>query len=306
MPIAKTDVIWINGSFIPWDDAKVNIMTHALHYGSSWFEGIRVYNTKKGPAVFRLKPHLKRLINSAKMFRAVSPYGPEELEKATLETIKRNKMQECYIRPLIYRGYGDIGVNPLNNPVDVMISVFVWGAYLGKDALEKGADVCVSSWRRAAPDTFPTMAKASGNYLNSSLIKMEAIMNGYVEGIALDSFGLVSEGSGENLFLVYEGKLYTTPFASAILPGITRATVVQLAKDLGYEVVETMIPREWLYIADEVFFTGTAAEITPIRSVDKIAVGEGKPGPITLSLHNAFQDVVRNANDKYGWLTYIS
>lgn len=295
----------MNGTFVPWDEAKVHVMTHALHYGSSWFEGIRSYETKKGTAVFRLRPHIQRLINSAKMFRAEIPYTLEQLEEASVETIKKNKLKACYIRPVVYRGYADIGVNPLNNPVDVMIATFIWGAYLGKDALDKGADVCISSWRRAAPATVPTMAKSGGNYLNSSLIKMEALTNGYVEGIALDAYGYISEGSGENLFLVSENKLYTTPFASAILPGVTRSSVVQLAKELGYEVVETFMPREWLYTADEVFFTGTAAEITPIRSVDRINVGAGKPGPVTQKLIKAFKSVVEDGNDPHGWLRYF-
>jgi len=305
MPIKKVDSIWMNGKLVAWDDAKIHILSHVIHYGSSWFEGIRCYETKRGPAIFRLDAHLRRLYDSAKMYRAPIPYTVAQFEAAIKETIRANKMKACYIRPVVYRGYGEVGVNPLSCPVDVMIAVWEWGSYLGAGALENGIDVCVSSWHRAAPNTFPSMAKASGNYLNSQLIKMEAVLAGYAEGVALDSYGNVSEGSGENIFLVRDKKLYTPPIIAAILPGITRVSVMQIAQDLGYEVVEGAIPREMLCIADEVFFTGTAAEITPVRSVDKIPIGEGKPGPVTLQLQRAFFDIVQNANDKYSWLNFV-
>jgi len=305
MPIKKVDKIWMNGKLVDWDDAKIHVLSHVVHYGSSWFEGIRCYDTKRGPAIFRLDAHLRRLYDSTKMYRAPIPYTPAQLEEGIKETIRANRMKACYIRPVVYRGYGDMGVNPLSCPVDVMIAVWEWGAYLGGGALDNGIDVCVSSWSRSAPNTFPSMAKAGGNYLNSQLIKMEALLAGYAEGIALDACGNVSEGSGENIFLVRDKIFYTPPVSAAILPGITRLCVIRLAEDLGYKVVEGAIPREMLFIADEVFFTGTAAEVTPIRSVDKISVGDSKPGPITLQLQQSFFDIVQHANDKYGWLKFI-
>jgi branched-chain amino acid aminotransferase len=305
MPINKVEKIWMNGKLVNWDDAKVHVLTHAMHYGSSWFEGIRCYDTKRGPAIFRLNAHLRRLYDSSKMYRAEIPYTLRQFEDAVKETIRANKMKACYIRPLAYRGYGEMGVLPLGCPVDVMIAVWDWGAYLGNDALEHGIDVCVSSWNRPAPNTVPTMSKAGGNYLNSQLIKMEAILDGYSEGIALDTAGYISEGSGENIFLVRDSVIYTPPLSSAILPGITRLSVLKLAEDTGLRVVEGLIPRELLSVADEIFFTGTAAEITPIRSVDKVKVGEGNPGPVTKRLQKAFFDVVGNANDKYKWLDFV-
>ena len=305
MPFGKTEKIWMNGKLVDWDKAQVHVLTHALNYGSSWFEGIRCYNTEKGSAIFRLRPHIKRLQNSAKMFRATIPYSLEDLENACIETIKANKMVACYIRPIVYRRYGDVGVNPFNNPVDVSIAVWDWEAYLGGGALENGVDVCVSSWRRAAPDTFPSMSKSSGNYLNSQLIKMEAIVYGFVEGIALDAYGNISEGSGENIFIVNNGKIFTPPFGASILPGVTRDSVIQLSKELGYELVEQMIPREMLYTADEVFFSGTAAEITPIKSIDKIPVGNGKPGEVTRRLQKVFFEIVRKGVDTRNWLTLL-
>ncbi|MDP2884108.1 MAG: branched-chain amino acid transaminase [Ignavibacteria bacterium] len=305
MPINKVEKIWMNGKLVNWDDAKVHVLTHAMHYGSSWFEGIRCYDTKRGPAIFRLNAHLRRLYDSSKMYRAEIPYTLRQFEDAVKETIRANKMKACYVRPLAYRGYGEMGVLPLGCPVDVMIAVWDWGAYLGNDALEHGIDVCVSSWNRPAPNTVPTMSKAGGNYLNSQLIKMEAILDGYSEGIALDTAGYISEGSGENIFLVRDNVIYTPPLISAILPGITRLSVLKLAEDAGLHVVEGLIPREMLSVADEIFFTGTAAEITPIRSVDKMKVGEGNPGPVTKRLQKAFFDVVGNANDKYKWLDFV-
>lgn len=305
MPINKVEKIWMNGKLVNWDDARVHVLTHAMHYGSSWFEGIRCYDTKRGPAIFRLNAHLRRLYDSSKMYRAEIPYTLKQFEDAVKETIRVNKMKACYIRPLAYRGYGEVGVFPLGCPVDVMIAVWDWGAYLGKDALEHGIDVCVSSWNRPAPNTVPTMSKAGGNYLNSQLIKMEAVLDGYSEGIALDTAGYISEGSGENIFLVRDNVIYTPPLISAILPGITRLSVLKLAEDAGLRVVEGLIPREMLFVTDEIFFTGTAAEITPIRSVDKMKVGEGNPGPVTKRLQQAFFDVVGNANDKYNWLEFV-
>ncbi len=295
----------MNGKLVKWDDAKIHILSHVVHYGSGWFEGIRCYNTKKGSAIFRLEAHIRRLYDSAKIYRSDIPYDKADLEKAIIETIHANNLKACYIRPLVYRGYGEVGVNPTGCPVDVAIAVWEWGAYLGDAALENGIDVCVASWQRSAPNTFATMAKSSGNYLNSQLIKLEAIAGGYVEGIALDYSGNVSEGSGENIFLVRDKTVFTPTLASAILPGVTRSAIITLAKELGYAVVEMQIPREMLYTVEECFFTGTAAEITPIRSVDKIVVGQGKPGPITKELQKVFFDIVRNGNDKYRWLTFV-
>ncbi len=305
MPVKKVEKIWMNGQLVNWDDAKIHILSHVVHYGSSWFEGIRCYNTAKGSAILRLEAHLRRLYDSCKIYRAEIPYSKEELEKAIKETIHANKLKACYIRPIVYRGYGEVGVNPTGCPIDVTIAVWEWGAYLGKEALEKGIDVGVSSWHRPAPNTFPTIAKAGGNYLNSQLIKLEAMANGYVEGIALDVTGNISEGSGENIFLVRDKTLFTPPLSAALLPGVTRSCMVTLAKDLGFAVVEMTIPREMLFTVDEVFFTGTAAEITPIRSVDRIPIGEGKPGPMTKELQKAFFDVIHNGNDKHKWLNFI-
>jgi branched-chain amino acid aminotransferase len=305
MPVKKVEKIWMNGQLVNWDDAKIHILSHVVHYGSSWFEGIRCYNTAKGSAILRLDAHLRRLYDSCKIYRAEVPYNKQQLEQAIKETIHANKLKACYIRPIVYRGYGEVGVNPTGCPIDVTIAVWEWGAYLGKEALEKGIDVCVSSWHRPAPNTFPTIAKAGGNYLNSQLIKLEAVANGYVEGIALDVTGNISEGSGENIFLVRDKTLFTPPLAAALLPGVTRSCMVTLAKDLGFTVVEMTIPREMLFTVDELFFTGTAAEITPIRSVDRISIGEGKPGPMTKELQKAFFDVIHNGNDKHKWLNFI-
>jgi branched-chain amino acid aminotransferase len=295
----------MNGSLVNWDDAKIHVLSHVVHYGTSWFEGIRCYNTAKGSAIFRLGPHIRRLMDSVKIYRTPSPYSEEQLSAAVMETIRANKMRACYIRPIIYRGYGDVGVNPLGCPVDVTIAVWEWGTYLGQAALADGIDVCISTWHRPAPNTLPTMAKAGGNYLLSQLMKLEAIQAGFTEAIALDTQGNLSEGSGENLFLVRDGILHTPPFSSALLPGITRASVIQLAEELGCKVKEMVIPREMVYVADELFFTGTAAEITPIRSVDKQLVGSGKPGPVTMRLQSAFFDVIKNGNDPHNWLTFV-
>src|SRR5438552_1948358 len=306
MTFPKSDVIWMNGALVPWDDARIHVGAHVIHYGSAVFEGLRCYATPEGPAVFRLDAHTERLFNSAKIYRMDVPYTPEEMTRAQLETVAANKLEACYIRPVVYRGYGQLGVNPFPNPVDVAIMVWDWGRYLGTDAIEKGVDVCVSSWARIAPNTLPAMAKTAANYMNSQLIKMEAVKAGYVEGIALDSEGYLSEGSGENLFLVKKGVLLTPPLVSSVLPGITRDSVIQLARRLRIPVEEARMPREMLYVADEVFLTGTAAEITPVRSVDKIVVGSGVRGPMTRALQKAFFDVVEcRVPDEFGWLTPV-
>jgi branched-chain amino acid aminotransferase len=306
MSFPKSDKIWMNGKLVAWDDARIHVGSHVVHYGSAVFEGLRCYATPEGPAVFRLDAHGERLYASAKIYRMDVPYSKDELNLAILETVGVNKLESCYIRPVIYRGYGQLGVNPFPCPVDVAIMVWDWGKYLGSEALEQGVDVCVSSWTRIAPNTLPSMAKTAGNYMNSQLIKMEAIKGGYAEGIALGADGNLSEGSGENLFLVKDGKLLTPPLVSSILPGITRDTVLALARRLGIPVVEASLPRELLYVADEAFFTGTAAEITPIRSVDKIVVGRGARGPVTEALQRAFFDVIEcRVPDEFGWLTFV-
>ena len=306
MAFAGTGKIWMNGKLVDWADATIHVASHVIHYGSGVFEGARCYNTKKGPAVLRLDTHIKRLLASAKIYRMDSPFTAPQLEAAVLDTVRANKFKACYIRPLMYRGYNALGVNPLTCPVEVAIMVWQWGTYLGADALEQGVDVCVSSWNRMAPNTFPSLSKTSGNYANAQLIRMEAESNGYSEGIALDTFGYVSEGSGENIFVVRDGTLYTPPLAAAILPGITRDMVVQVAQDLGYRVSQENIPREMLYIADELFFVGTAVEITPIRSVDKIIVGNGRRGPITEAIQRRFLGVISgDGPDTHRWLTYV-
>ncbi len=296
----------MNGALVPWEDARIHIGSHVVHYGSSVFEGVRCYKTAKGPVVFRLDAHTERLFNSAKIYWMEIPWTPAQLNDAVLETIGANKLDACYIRPIAYRGAGQLGVNPLGSPVDVAIMVWDWGKYLGKEAIEQGVDVCVSSWTRMAPNTLPAMAKAAGNYLNSQLVKIEAVKGGFAEGIALDAQGHVSEGSGENVFAVFKGRLLTPPLVSSILPGITRDTVLTLARRAGIPVEEKSLPREALYLADELFFTGTAAEITPIRSVDRQKIGGGSRGPITAALQKAFFDVVEcRAGDEDGWLTFV-
>jgi branched-chain amino acid aminotransferase len=296
--------VWMNGRLVDFADAKIHAFSHVFHYGSALFEGTRVYDTRNGPAAFRLDDHIERLYHSCKVYRMEIPYTREEFRDAIFETIRANGFGACYIRPVVYRGLGALGVNPFKSPVDVVIAVWHWGQYLGEDAVQKGVDVCVSSWNRMAPNTFPAMAKATGNYLNSMLIKMEALVNGYTEGIALDNAGRISEGSGENIFLVYHGRILTPPLAGTILPGITRESIITLATDAGYTVVEQQIAREMLYIADEVFFTGTAAEITPVRSVDRIPVGSGTRGPVTERLQKDFFALLQGeAEDRYGWLT---
>ena len=297
--------IWHNGKFIDWDNANIHVMSHVIHYASSVFEGIRCYATPNGPAIFRLREHMQRLRNSAYVFRMELDYSVDDLVNACVETVRVNEFQECYLRPIVFRGYGPFGVNPLGNPLEVYIASWVWGKYLGAEAMESGVDVCVSSWARMSSNTLPATAKSAANYMNSQLIKMDAIMNGYVEGIALDSQGNVSEGSGENIFIIRDNVLYTPPLSSAVLPGITRDSVMQLAKIKGYEVREQVMPRAALYIADEIFFTGTAAEITPVRSIDKIKIGSGSRGPITAILQKEFFAITAGEKEAPGdWLTF--
>ncbi len=304
-PLPKTEYIWMNGDFVAWDDARIHVLSHVVHYGSSWFEGIRAYNTQKGTAIFRLHEHMKRLHLSAKIYHSKLPYSVEELCEATAELVRRNNLDDCYLRPVAFRGYGELGVYPLNSPIDVVIAGWKWGKYLGKDALDQGVDVCVSSWQRLSNSSMPPFSKAGGNYLNSQLIRIEALQNGFSEGIGLDQHGCVSEGSGENIFFVQDGTIYTPPLSAAILQGITRSSVLTIAKNLGYPIVETALPRTMLYTADEVFFSGTAVEITPVRSVDRIEVGDGTPGPVTKAIQERFFDIVTQGNDPYQWLTFI-
>jgi branched-chain amino acid aminotransferase len=303
MPIEATKHIWHNGSLIPWENANIHVMSHVIHYGSSVFEGIRCYQQPEGAGVFRLHEHMQRLLHSAKIYRMPLAYTVEELNTAVIDVIEANGVAPCYIRPIAFRGYGEIGVNPTKSPVELYIANFPWGKYVpGND----GADVCVSSWNRLAPNTMPSLAKAGANYMNSQLIRMEADINGYSEGIALDVNGYLSEGSGENLFLVRGDTLYTTPLANSVLNGITRDSILKLARELGIPVVEQAMPRELLYICDEAFFTGTAVEVTHLRSVDRIMIGDGTMGPITTKLHNAFFDIVNGRTpDRFNWLTPV-
>ena len=298
--------IWFNGRLVPYQEANVHVLSHALHYGSSVFEGIRAYDTEKGVAIFRLREHIRRLVDSAKIHRMEAPYDQQTLEQASIETVSRSGLKASYIRPLLFRGLGPMGVNPMGNPVESVIAVFEWGPYLGEGSFEKGIDVQVSSWNRVAPNTVPALAKAGGNYINASLVKMDAVLNGYTEGIMLTTNGYLAEGSGENLFVVRDGELYTAPTGFSILPGITRSTVIQLASNAGIPVHEGILPREALYVADELFFTGTAAEITPIRSVDKYTIGNGGRGDVTRKIQELFLDIVKNGKDPFGWLTFLS
>ncbi len=303
----RADYIWMNGKLIPWDEAQVHVFTHALHYGSSAFEGIRVYETANGPAIFRGREHYERLLYSAKVARIPSPYGVEEYLQATIDVVRANNQRSAYVRPLIFRGYNTLGVDGRGCPVEVIVASVPWGAYLGKEGLENGVDVQVSTWRRMAPDTLNALAKIGGQYVNSQNIVMEARDNGFAEGIALDINGYVSEGSGENIFLILKGKIYTPPLANSILGGITRDCATKIAQELGYTVAEAVIPREMLYMADEIFFTGTAAEITPVRSVDRMPVGEGKRGPITEQIQARFFGIVEGElPDTYNWLTPVN
>ncbi|MGE3275662.1 MAG: branched-chain amino acid transaminase [Vicinamibacterales bacterium] len=306
MAFSETGKVWMNGSLVEWKNATMHVATHALHYGTGVFEGIRAYKSKTGSNIFRLQPHMRRLMDSCRIYRMDPGYTQQALTDAVVETVRVNAYPSCYIRPLVYRSYEQLGVNPLPCPVDTAIVVFEWGAYLGAEALEQGVDVGVSSWTRMAPNTLPALAKATANYANSGLIKMQASLDGYAEGIALDANGLLSEGSGQNLFLVREGIIYTPSLASSVLQGITRDTVLTLAKDLGYEVREQPLPREFLYMADEAFFCGTAVEVTPIRSVDKIQVGNGARGPITEAIQSRFFGIINGElPDTHGWLTPV-
>ncbi len=305
MAIQKTDKIWHNGKLIAWDDARIHVMSHVIHYGSSVFEGVRCYAPPSGPAIFRAQEHAQRLLDSAKVYRIDMDYSRDDIVKAMCDVVANNGVWPCYLRPVVLRGYGEAGVNPFNSPTEVYVVNYPWGKYLGADA-DQGCDVCVSSWTRLAPNTLPAMAKSGANYMNSQLIKMEAIVNGYAEGIALDTNGYVSEGSGENVFLVRNGVLQTAPLGNSVLPGITRDSVLQIARDLNITVIEQAIPREMLYLAEEAFFSGTAAEVTPIRSVDKISVGKGVTGPITKAIQKEFYAIVKGEKaDRHQWLTPV-
>jgi branched-chain amino acid aminotransferase len=304
--LTETEWIWRDGEFIRWQDATVHVLAHSMQYGSSAFEGIRCYKTPRGPAVFRLEEHLQRLLDSCKMYRMDVKYSVDELVAAVCELIEKNKMEACYIRPMVLRGYGASSMVPFDSPVEVYIPCWPWGAYLGEGALENGVDACVTSWQRVAPNTIPAMAKMAGNYLSGQLVKMEALRNGFAEGIALSPDGHVSEGSGQNLFCVYRGTVYTSTLNGTLLNGITRNAIIQMARDLGVPVEEQDLPRELLYMAEEVFLVGTASEVTPVRSIDRIQVGAGKRGPITTQIQQRFLDTVHGtAEDKYGWLTHV-
>lgn len=298
--------IWMDGEIINWKDAKIHALSHVVHYGSSVFEGIRAYYNDKGTAIFRLEDHIERLFDSAKIYKMNIPYTKSEISDAIIDLIHINNIKSCYIRPIVYRGYGELGVNPLNCPVNVLIAVWEWGSYLGEEGMRNGINVGVSSWRKPAPDTLPVLAKTSANYMNSQLAKMEAIDHGYDEAIMLDYDGFVAEGSGENIFIVEEDKITTTSLCSSILNGITRQSIIKLSEYLGYEISIEKISRERLYLADEIFFTGTAAEVIPIRSVDSRIIGNGKRGPVTEKLQKNFFDIVKNKTDDIlNWLTYI-
>jgi branched-chain amino acid aminotransferase len=304
--IAATEWIWRDGAFIPWNDAQVHVLAHSMQFGSSAFEGIRCYHTPNGPAIFRLREHLQRLLNSVKIYRMELAYSLDDLSAACCALVVKNKLNACYLRPMVVRGYGAAGMVPFASPIEVYLPCWPWGAYLGDEALEQGVDVCVSTWHRFAPNTIPSLAKVAGNYLGGQLIKMEALANGFAEGIALNTNGTVSEGSGQNVFLVSEGALITTPLDGSLLGGITRSSIIAIAQREGIPLREQTIPREMLYTADEVFFTGTAAELTPVRSVDRIKVGAGKVGPVTKHVQTAFLDIANGrAEDTFGWLTPV-
>jgi branched-chain amino acid aminotransferase len=304
--LTKADWIWKDGEFVAWDEACLHLLTLAVQFGASMFEGIRCYETPKGPAIFRLPEHVRRLQDSCRIYRMPLKYSADELIDACRDTVRRNGLANCYVRPMVLWGYGSAGMHPADSPLETYVAAWPWGAYLGEDALANGVDVCVSSWMRAHPNTFPVLAKAAGNYVNAQLIKMEAVANGYVEGIALGPGGLVSEGSGQNLFLIRGGVVITPFLDGTSLAGITRDAVLTIARDLGYPIREQDVPRESLYTADEMFFTGTASEVTPIRSVDRIPVGEGRTGPITRAIQERFMDTVQGRiEDTRGWLTPI-
>jgi branched-chain amino acid aminotransferase len=305
--LQEADWIWRDGEFVPWQDAKLHLLATAVQFGTSVFEGIRAYGTAKGPAIFRLDAHIRRLFDSARIYRMVPEYTPDQMAAVSKETVAKNGLEDCYIRPMILRGYGAPGLNPFNSPIETYVAAWAWGTYLGEGALGTGVDVCVTSWQRAMPNTFPARAKAGGQYVNAQLMKMEAVTNGYVDAIALGPGGLVSEGTGMNIFLVREGAIITPVLDGTSLVGITRGAVMQMADDLGYEVRSEPVPREALYTADEMFFTGTAAEVTPVRSVDRITIGAGTAGPITLALQKRFMETVRAQNDDpHGYLTFVS
>ena len=305
MKIPKSEKIWYNGRFVPWDDAQIRVLAHVVNYGSSLFEGIRCYELPAGPAIFRLRDHMQRLINSCKIYRMSLPYSLGELERASVELVRENGLRHCYIRPIALRGYGEIGVHPHDTPIEVYIACWEWGKYLGSES-DQGVDVCVTSWNRMAPNTLPAMAKSAANYMNAQLIRMEAEANGYAEGIALDARGYLSEGSGENMFVVLGEKVLTPPLSASILPGITRDTVLTLCRELGIQVEEQDVPREMLYLADEVFFVGTAAEVTPLRTIDRIPVGDGRRGPITERIQQEFFAIVEGKKpDRHGWFTPV-
>jgi branched-chain amino acid aminotransferase len=307
MGFPGTGKIWMNGTLVDWKDATIHVGSHVVHYGSAVFEGARCYETVSGPACFRLDAHMRRLIDSARIYRMDSPYDAQTLIDATVNLIQVNGFKACYIRPIVYRGYDSLGVNPFPCPVDVAIMLWEWGAYFTKEAIEEGLDVKVSTWARMAPNTLPAMAKSVANYANAQLIKMEAVVEGFEEGIALDTQGNLSEGSGQNLFLVRDGIIYTPPIGSSVLSGITRDSVITIAKELGFEVREQTLPREMLYIADEVFFVGTAVEVTPIKSVDRITIGRGRRGPVTEAVQQQFFRVVKGeAPDTHGWLLPVA
>jgi branched-chain amino acid aminotransferase len=304
MPIAPVDKVWMNGELVPWEKATVHVLTHALHYGSGVFEGIRCYETPRGPAVFRLREHLQRMERSAKIFMMEIPYSVDELMDATFELIRINGLRSCYVRPIAYRGYGEMGLNPELNPVDVCIAVWGWGAYLGDDALKHGVRMTVSSWRRHDPNIIPPQAKVTGAYINSSMAKLEAVRSGFDEAIMLNPHGYVSEATGENLFVVTDGELLTPPLAAGPLPGVTRASVMAIAADLGMPVFERLMTRADLYVAEEIFCSGTAAEVTPVREIDSRVIGE--PGPITLTLQQKYFEIVKGQDEKYkDWLDYV-
>ena len=298
--------IWFDGKLVDWKKANIHVLSHVVHYGSCVFEGVRCYSTKQGPAIFRLDAHIDRLYDSAKIYRMEIPYSRKEFQQAVVKTVRINKLKACYIRPFVFRGYGAMGLYPLKNPLRCAIAAWAWGAYLGKDSLTKGISVRISSWQRPAPNTFPTLSKAGGNYLNSQLVKMEAVQDGFDEGIALDHYGYVSEGSGENVFIVKNGVIFTPPTSSSILPGITRHSVFVLAREAGIEIRQQVLPRESLYIADEVFLTGTATEIAPVSRIDNIPIGTGKRGPLTERIQNAFFAILKGeTRDRFKWLTPV-
>ncbi|MCX6639737.1 MAG: branched-chain amino acid transaminase [bacterium] len=298
--------IWFSGKLVDWKDATIHVMSHVIHYGSAVFEGIRCYDTAKGPAVFRLKEHVRRLFDSAKIYRMEIPFSQDQVFNACLEVVRVNKLKSAYLRPIVFRGYNTLGVDPRGIPIETVVGALSWGKYLGDEAINEGVDVRVSSWTRIAPNTFPAMAKAGANYMNSQLIRLEAAIDGYAEGIALDANGYVSEGSGENIFIIRDGIIWTPPLGASVLPGITRDSVIKLAEEMGFKVVEQLVPRELLYIADEVFFTGTAAEVSPIRSIDRLPIGAGRRGPITEKIQRRFFDIIEGkVDDPYGWLTFV-